>query len=84
MLVTMITTAASPEHVLEAGKTYNLPSKLALLLVKSIGPHGAGYARLAAQPVKMTPVTPPDPQDVPELPDEDELTELDDEDADEE
>lgn len=73
MLVEMITLAASPEAVLEPGKTYNLPKAQAQDFVK------AGAARYNPHPKKVMRVPPqPDPEDVPELPEEDELTEAED------
>ncbi len=75
MLVQMLTLAASPAMILQAGSVYNLPKTLATDLLKG------NYAKLPDGTRKPTRLpAQPDPEDVPELPeDEEEMTVEDDE-----
>jgi hypothetical protein len=77
MLVKMLTNAASPNRVLEAGKTYNLPADIAEpLLAKDSARAGQSCAvRVSGGKVTKLPFH-PDPEDFPEQVDVD-----DDEDA---
>jgi hypothetical protein len=94
LLVKMLTNAASPAFVLEAGKVYNLPKALAQQFLRKtkhpVGRHPVTreeeftehgpFAVTVPAGTKATRLPPqPDPEDVPEFP-EDDVAELDDED----